>query len=255
MTTDEISTSGAGSAEGISTERIEIPLPQGAPMGGYLARPVGPGEHPGVIVAMELFGVDDHVRGICEDLARRGFTALAPDFYHRVQPGADLPHDETGRDRGFELLPQLTRAGVLADAAAAMAALEARDIPLTGMLGLSAGGHLTYLAATALDIPNSVVCYGGWLTGNPDLPVTGPEPTLALTPKISGRLLYLVGEDDHVIGPEEQREIAAALAAAGPRHAFVAYPGAGHSFLRSGAPVVTEAFARIDAWLRGDHRA
>ncbi|SEM15397.1 dienelactone hydrolase family protein [Streptacidiphilus jiangxiensis] len=235
----------------ITTDRIEMPVPGGSPMGGYLARPTGPGEHPGVIVAMELFGVDAHVRGICDDLARRGFTALAPDFYHRVQPGADLPHDASGRTRGFELLPQLTRTDVLADVSAALAALDARGVRLAGMLGLSAGGHLTYLAATALDIPNAVVCYGGWLTGNPDLQVTGPEPTLSFTPRISGRLLYLVGADDHVIGPEEQREIAAALEAAGPRHAFVAYPGAGHSFLRDESPAAADAHERIEAWLRG----
>ncbi|WP_042419181.1 dienelactone hydrolase family protein [Streptacidiphilus anmyonensis] len=239
-------------AEKITTDRIEIPVADGTSMGGYLARPAGAGDHPGVVVAMELFGVDAHVRGICDDLARRGFTALAPDFYHRVQPGADLPHDAAGRERGFELLPQLTRSDVIADAAAALAALDSLGIPGAGMLGLSAGGHLTYLAATALDVPNAVVCYGGWLTGNPDLPVTGPEPTLTLTPKISGRLLYLVGADDHVIGAEEQRQIAAALAAAGERHQFLAYPGAGHSFLRSDAPAVQDAFARIDAWLRGE---
>ncbi|MEY9871275.1 carboxymethylenebutenolidase [Streptacidiphilus sp. MAP12-33] len=238
--------------EEITTERIEIAVADGTSMGGCLARPAGPGEYPGVVVAMELFGVDDHVRGICEDLARRGFTALAPDFYHRSQPGADLPHDESGRTRGFELLPQLTRGDVLADVTAALAALDGRGVRVTGMLGLSAGGHLTYLAATALDIPNAVVCYGGWLTGNPDLQVTGPEPTLALTPKISGRLLYLVGAEDHVIGPDEQREIAAALAAAGPRHAFHAYPGAGHSFLRSDTPAAADAYARIESWLRGE---
>jgi carboxymethylenebutenolidase len=241
-----------GATEKITTERIEIPVADGTSMGGFLARPDVAGAAPGVVVAMELFGVDAHVRGICENLARRGFTALAPDFYHRVQPGADLPHDAAGRDRGFELLPQLTRPGVLADAAAALAALESADAHPTGMLGLSAGGHLTYLAATALDIPNAVVCYGGWLTGNPDLSVTGPEPALALTPGISGRLLYLVGEDDHVIGAEERREIAAALAAAGERHAFVAYPGVGHSFLRSDSPAVADAFTRIEAWLRGE---
>jgi carboxymethylenebutenolidase len=80
-------------------------------MGGYLAAPDAAGDHPGVLVAMELFGVDAYVREVCDDLARRGFAALAPDFHHRTDPGAELPRDEVGRARGFELLNLLTREG------------------------------------------------------------------------------------------------------------------------------------------------
>ncbi|WP_037609497.1 dienelactone hydrolase family protein [Streptacidiphilus rugosus] len=234
----------------ITTERIEIPVPDGPPMGGYLARPEGPGDHPGVIVAMELFGVDGHVREVCEDLAARGFTALAPDFYHRIEPGAECPRDDEGRTHAFELLAQLTREGVLADAGAALERLRGLGVRPAGMLGLSVGGHFTYLAATAYDLPVAAVFYGGWLTGT-EMPFSRPEPTLERTSKITGRVLYLVGEEDHVIRPGEQRQIAAALAEAGDRHVFVAYPGCGHGFLRTDPEAAEDAMARVEAALRG----
>src|SRR3954454_22218937 len=111
-------------------------------MGAYLARPASPHRAAGVIVGMELFGVTAHVRDVCERLARRGYAALAPDFHHRDAPGAELPHNAAGRERGFELLGEMTREGAIADAAAAAGALRARGCARVGMLGLSLGGHI-----------------------------------------------------------------------------------------------------------------
>ncbi|GAA2281752.1 MULTISPECIES: dienelactone hydrolase family protein [Kitasatospora] len=68
----------------VRTEHVEIPVGRdGAGMGGYLARPAAPGAFPGIVVGMELFGIDQRVRDVCERLAGLGFVALAPDFHHR----------------------------------------------------------------------------------------------------------------------------------------------------------------------------
>ena len=50
----------------IVTERVEIPLSAGGHMGGYLARPKGAGPWPGVIVYMEIFGINSHIRDVTE---------------------------------------------------------------------------------------------------------------------------------------------------------------------------------------------
>ncbi|MBE3014449.1 dienelactone hydrolase family protein [Microbispora sp. NEAU-D428] len=217
-------------------------------MGAFLARPAGPGPFPGVVVAMELFGVSAHVRDVCERLALDGYVAMAPDLYHRVAPGIELPHDAAGRERGFDLLHRLTRDQVVHDVRAAMDHLRTRGCARVGMVGLSLGGHVAYLAATRLDLAAVAVVYGGWIPAA-DIPLSRPEPTLALTPGITGRVLLLVGTEDHVVPPDHRRMIADALRAAAVRHEIVEYADVGHGFLCDRRDTF-DAAAADDAWRR-----
>ena len=232
----------------ILTNSVDIAVDDGTTMRGHVARPTAPGSHPGVVVAMELFGLSAHVRDVCERLAALGFVALAPDLYHRTAPGMELAEDAAGRERGFHLLHQQTRAQVLQDIAAAIDWLHTDGSTAVGMLGLSVGGHVAYLAATAFDLPAVAVIYGGWLP-TIDIPISRPEPTLSRTPQITGRLLILLGDDDHVIPPEHRRDIAQALRAAGVRHEIITYPGVGHGFL-SDRRATYDPTAAHDTWQR-----
>jgi carboxymethylenebutenolidase len=238
----------------ILTHTVEIDVGAGTPMGAYVARPLAPAGT-AVVVAGELFGISEHVREICEQLAERGHLAIAPDLHHRSAPWVELPEDEAGRARGFELLGQLTRAGVLGDLSATLTHLRDAGASDVAMLGLSVGGHIAYLAAAELPIGSAAVLYGGWLPTT-DIPLSRPQPTLTLP--LAAPLLYVVGEDDHVVPADHRRQIAAALRAGGDEHEFVAYPGVGHGFLnrRRGtyAPdAARDAHSRVEAFWR-EHR-
>jgi carboxymethylenebutenolidase len=76
-----------------------------------------------------------------------------------------------------------------------------------------------------------------------------PSPTLALTPGISGRVLYLAGEDDELIDAGQRRQISGALQAAGISHELITYPGTAHAFFWPGTPAFNQK-ARDDAWSR-----
>lgn len=232
----------------VLTERIDIAVPNAGTMGAYLARQDRPGPRPGVLVAHELFGVTAHVRDVCERLAGLGFAALAPDLYHRTAPGAELPHDPAGRDRGFELLNDLHRDEVLADAHAAFEHLLACGSPRVGMVGLSVGGHIAYLAATKLDLVAVVALYPGWLTGT-EIALSRPQPTLCLTPGIRARVLILCGDTDHAVPATDQQAIGRALAAAEVQHEVVTYPDTPHGFLCDRRDTFRPAAAN-DAWRR-----
>lgn len=242
----------------VLTETVQISVGSARPMGAYLARPDTAGPLPGVLVGMELFGVSAHVRDVCERLASLGYLALAPDLYHRTAPGVELPAEDTGRERGFALLHQMTRQQVVDDVRVARDYLDARSSGVAGMVGLSIGGHVAYLAAAELDLPAVAVVYGGWIPTT-DIPLSRPTPTIDKTPAITGRMLILVGEDDPLIPPPHRRLLSRALARAAVTHELVTYQGAGHGFLCDrrntyNEPAATDAWRRI-AQLLTDHPA
>jgi carboxymethylenebutenolidase len=194
--------------------------------------------------------VNPDIREIIDRLASAGHLAIAPEFYHRNAPaGQWLERDDAGRAEGFRQLHLLERDQALADAAASIDWLTAQPaVETVAMIGFSAGGHLAYLAASRLPIERTVVLYGGWLPST-EIPMSRPEPTLELTPGISGEVLYVVGEDDALIGVDERTQIRAALQDADVRHEFVSYPGTQHAFFWPGTPAYDQR-ARADAWER-----
>ena len=229
---------------------IKIPVEDGTSLPAYLARPAaGPGPT-AVIVAHELFGVNPDMRAVADELAWAGFLTVVPEFYHRdAPPGHWLERDDGGREEGFGYLHRLTREQAVTDVAAALAWLKSQPgIERVAMIGFSAGGHLSYLAACRLPVSRTVVLYGGWLASS-DIPLSQPTPTLDLTPGITGRILYLVGADDVLIDAGQREQIRAALAAAGVDHELVSYPGAEHAFFWPGTPPFNQQ-ARDDAWRR-----
>jgi carboxymethylenebutenolidase len=58
---------------------IEFPTGAGSTP-GYLAVPAGE-RGPATIVLQEWWGLDSHIRSVCDRFAGEGFYALAPDHY------------------------------------------------------------------------------------------------------------------------------------------------------------------------------
>src|SRR5246500_4449356 len=62
---------------------------QGGTFSAYIAKPkISPAL--AVVVLQELFGVNADIRKTCDELARQGFLAVAPDLFWRQEPGVDL---------------------------------------------------------------------------------------------------------------------------------------------------------------------
>ena len=111
----------------ITTEKISIPVSDGSTMGGFLARPSAEGTYPAVIVYMEIFGVNSHIRDVTERVAREGYVAVAPDYFHRTGPGVEYAYDEQGMGKGMALMGQLKADEMIADANATLQALRSRS--------------------------------------------------------------------------------------------------------------------------------
>lgn len=140
---------------------------------------------------------------------------------------------------------------MLTDVTATIDHLADYATPLTGMVGLSVGGHVAYLAAAHLDIPATAIFYGGWIPTT-DIRISQPEPTIAATAAITGRVLMIVGDQDALIPADHRRQLANALRTARVEHEFIEYPGAGHGFL-SGRRASYHPTAAHDAWTHLTH--
>jgi carboxymethylenebutenolidase len=234
----------------IVTERVRIPLAGGGTMGGYLARPTDGGARPAVIVFMEIFGINSHIRDVTERVAREGYVALAPDYFHRTGPGVEYGYDDAGMAGGMKLLGALRADEMVGDARAAIAWLRAQPFvrgDRIGCMGFCIGGHMTYLTACETDVRAAASFYGGGIAG-PKGPGGAPS-TLSRTPGIRGRMLCLMGGKDAHIPAAQVDAMRDALAKAGTNAEVVVYPDADHGFFCDQRATYSKG-AADDAWKR-----
>lgn len=216
----------------IRTERVRIRA-DGQTIGGYLAQPATGGVYyPGVLVFMEIFGINSHIRDVTERIAREGYVALAPDYFHRTGPGVEYGYDETGFSEGMKLLSSLKADEMIADAKAAYIFLNGWSKVKTGKIGcigFCIGGHMAYLTACETDVKVTASFYGGGIAA--DQGPGGAPSTVGRTSKMRGRILCLFGAKDAYIPMNQVETVKAALQKNNIRHEVVVYPEAEHGFL------------------------
>jgi len=129
----------------------------GHALGAYRA---WPDEQPlaGILVIQEIFGVNAHIRDICDRFAAEGYAAIAPALFDRVKPGIELDYDEAGIERGRAVRKLVSWRDALTDLSAGLDAL--RPIGPVGAVGFCWGGSLAWLTASRLR-PNCAVGYYG----------------------------------------------------------------------------------------------
>jgi carboxymethylenebutenolidase len=199
---------------------------------------------------MEIFGINSHIRDVTERVAREGYVALAPDYFHRTGPGVEYGYDEAGMTEGMKLLAALKAEEMIADARAAHAFLSGREDVRkgrVGAIGFCIGGHMTYLTACETDVAAAASFYGGGIAA-PQGPGGGAS-TLSRTGKIKGRILCLFGAKDALIPLEQVEAIRDALQKNKVRHEVVVYPEAEHGFFCDQRPSYHAESAK-DAWER-----
>lgn len=128
----------------------------------YRVDPVGAARG-GLVVLHEIFGVNEHMRDVCDDYARRGYLVVAPALFDRVERGVELDYGIEGIARGRDLRSKIAWESSLLDVQAAIDA--AGQGGAVAVLGYCWGGTLAYLAATRLrGLACAVSYYGGQTT-------------------------------------------------------------------------------------------
>ncbi len=112
-----------------------------------------------IVVIQEIFGVNHHIRSVCDRLAAEGYVAIAPSIFDRIQPDFQCGYspDEIANARKFIANPDWT--AMLRDTQAAIDAVK--DVGPVGIIGFCLGGSIAYAAATKLSGLSAAVGYYG----------------------------------------------------------------------------------------------
>lgn len=213
-------------------QMIDFPA-NGHSASGYLAVPPS-GSGPGVIVIQEWWGLVDHIKDVADRLAREGYVALAPDFYHGK---ATRSPDEAGK-----LFMALNIAKAGADLRGAADALLGRPEVTgdrVGAMGFCMGGQLAlYAGAEFPDRIGAVVDF------------YGIHPNVRIDPaRLSVPLLAHFGKKDASVRETDARALVGKIEAAGGQVEAHFYD-ADHAFFNDTRPTVFHKASAATAWAR-----
>jgi len=81
---------------------VELQAADGFALAAYRADPTGT-PRGGLVVAQEIFGVNSHIRSVCDGYAADGYAAIAPALFDRYEHGLDIGYTPPDVARGREL--------------------------------------------------------------------------------------------------------------------------------------------------------
>ena len=209
----------------ISTTTIRLRTGDGE-MKCHQAHPRGQGKFLAVIVVMEAFGLNDHIKDVTERVAAEGYVAIAPDLYYRESPNV-VGYDQLQEAIG--LMQRLDDDQVVADLRSVITHLKAQNFvngDRIGMTGFCMGGRITFLAACKLpsDIKAAVTFYGGSIADD------SPTAPLNSADDLQASILCLFGEKDPYIPLVQVKKIEDTLRALGKSYEVKVYTSADHGF-------------------------
>ncbi len=70
-------------------QMLELTAADGFTLAAYRADPAGT-PRGGIVVAQEIFGVNSHIRSVCDGYAADGYVAIAPALFDRYERGVDI---------------------------------------------------------------------------------------------------------------------------------------------------------------------
>src|SRR5919108_690492 len=180
---------------------------------GYLAEPES-GRGPGVVVLQEWWGLDDHIRSVCDRFAQEGFFALAPDFYRGET--AEQPDEAQQKMMAMSMDEAEKDMRGAVDYLASHEGFEGKGV---GAVGFCLGGGLAVWAATANPKVAAAVSYYYVMPhGKPDFS------------KIKGPVLGHFGTEDEFVSVDDAKALEQQMRDAGVNVEFEFYEGAGHAF-------------------------
>lgn len=188
-----------------------------------------------IVVIQEVFGVNRGIRRKCDALASKGYLAIAPDLFWRIEPGIELDPDVPEQmQRGLDLFGQFDQTRAIEDIEATIrAARDAAGSRKVGVVGYCLGGRLAYLTAARTDADASVGYYA-----------VGIDALLGEKQGIANPLMLHIAGDDGFVSKAVQAAMHAGLDDH-PKVTLHDYPGEDHGFATEIGKRRSDAAARL----------
>jgi carboxymethylenebutenolidase len=152
--------------------QLKLKAQDGFQLGAYRADPKGAPKGR-VVVVQEIFGVNHHIRSVCDRLAEAGYVALAPAIFDRMVPNFECGYSDAEIAKAREFIAKVDWAKLMLDIQAAVDALK-KEGPVA-ILGFCLGGTVAFLAATRMEgLKAAVAYYGGMIAKQADNKPTCP---------------------------------------------------------------------------------
>jgi carboxymethylenebutenolidase len=135
-------------------------------LAAYRADPIGKPKG-AMVVGQEIFGVNSHIRDVCERLAAQGYVAIAPALFDRFVRDFESGYtpDEVAHARRY--IARIDWPKMLLDIQAGMD--EVKAVGPVGVIGFCMGGSIAFLSATRLaGLSVAVGFYGGAIAKHAD---------------------------------------------------------------------------------------
>ena len=204
-------------------EFIRLTAFDGHELGAYLVTPDGEARG-GLVVGMEMYGVNGYLQGVCDDYAAAGYLTIAPLLFDRFEPDLTNPYDDAGSRRGKELSAIIDHDQTVLDVSAAID--RVRIAGKVAIMGFCFGGTVTWLASCRCDLDAGIAYYGSNMCDYPDEQPNCP-------------IICHVGDLDTAVPPED----VAAFQERRPEVHWNIYHGAQHGFDNSTRAVRYDAAA------------
>jgi carboxymethylenebutenolidase len=221
-----ISTPSSEHPAGNTGTYVDLAVSDGTTMRAYVARPTHPPQvhdqkTPGIMVFQEAFGVNAHIRDVTERFARQGFVAIAPELFHRTQPGFEGSYTDFSTVQPH--MQAMTIPGQEADVQATYNWLTAdpdTDGQRIACIGFCMGGRISFLANTIVPVKAAISFYGSGIAKQ-----LGDRASRLHAPQ-----LLCWGDKDTHIPPEDRQAVNQLIRDAGKRFVCAEFGDADHGF-------------------------
>lgn len=127
-------------------------------LAAYRADPIGKPKG-AMVVGQEIFGVNSHIRNVCDRLAAAGYVAIAPALFDRFVRDFESGYSPAEVEHARTYIAKIDWPKMLHDIQSGID--EVKLIGPVGVIGFCMGGSIAFLSATRLSGLNAAVGFYG----------------------------------------------------------------------------------------------